>query len=608
MKINKVEHFNNVLLHSPLNDKKSVNSQFSNSKNIKTTQYSTENIKANFMPSFGSLYSNYEMTKFIKLLEKTKVNGETLLSQLDDRSFETDENFDMTEWLYFIAHFDMKKNGEEKSFLEKFLSKTTFHKFFYSKDFCPTDVIELINAMGTIISSADFKRHFEILNLISDVESSNYSEKERVETLKYFLNLKDKQGNKIFDTQNPRMSKLSTYKFLINIDPSSVDCSNLQMLLELVSNGVVGNHIFEFLPQDGHFSQTVIDDIDKLYNAYINNIKPIDAFIPTYETKEKAQKELNIGDAFEINGEKNIFIKTGENTSIQLKITKQKYFELFPPIERFATTQNLIGNCWEISVLQGIYANPKTRHILLNMFSQEGEDLTIKYPNGVNGDVLFKNSELPNGEDIDCYSQSAKGFQLLEYADGKEVQSSKIRKYRLHLVSLAMKNPKLSSIKRTKFEEMINCYGAENLKIEYDQNEKEWNIGVLKKTPYGYSNAEVMGRDGGSPLDLFVRLGFENIDEFMLDEEDADAFLLNPENFKSNIIILTTKNIDFFFENIEMADRHAYLISSVNVDKNGEIVSYNILNPWGIVEQTLTLEELKKYGAAITYANNLEEG
>lgn len=608
MKINRIEHFNNVLHYSPIQKNKENVPQSLCKKDIKTVQYSTETIKANFIPSFKSIYTDYGMDNFLKLLDRTKVNGESLLSQLDDRSFENDENFDISEWVNFLTLFDIKGLDDNKTYLESFLSKTTFSEFFYSQDFCPTDVIELINDLRKPIAVSDFGKLFKILDLISDVDSSKYNEKERVQTLRYFYDLKDKDGNKLFDVQNPRLSKFSTYKFLINIDPSSVESSNLQMLLELVSNGIVANHIFEFLPQDGHFSKPVIDDIDKLYNAYINGLEPIDAFIPTYETKEKAQKELKIGDTFELNGEKNIYIKTSEDESIQLKITKEKYFELFPPIKRFATTQNLIGNCWEISVLQGIYANPKTRHILLNMFSQKGEDLTIKYPNGVNGDVLFENGELPNGEDMECYSQGAKGFQLLEYADGKEIQSSKIRKYRLHLVSLAMKDPKLSAIKRAKFEEMVNRYGVENLKIEYNQKEKEWNIDVFEKTPYGYKTAEVMGRDGGSPLDFFVRIGFKNIDEFMLSEEDASAFLSNPENFKSNIIILTTKDIDFFFENIEMADRHAYLISGVNIDENGKVISYNILNPWGMVEQTLTLEELKKYGVAITYANNLEEG
>lgn len=607
MKISKIEHFNRISTHPPLQNKKGSIKQELSFRAIKSTQYSAENIKANFMPVFRALPQNNEMDAFLELLERTQVNGQSLLSQLSDRSFETDENFDISEWGYFITLFDNKKDGDNKTYLERFLSKTTFPDFFYSKDICPTDILEIINEMRKPINYNHFRKLFAIVDLIADVENSKYSEKERIQTLKYFLDLKDKQGNKIFDVMNPRQSKISTYKFLIDIDPSSVDCSNLQMLLEVISSGIVGNHIFEFLPKDGHFTPKVIEDIDKLYNAYANGIEPIDAFIPTYKNKERAQKELKIGDVFEINGEENIFIKTEEDKSIQLKITKEKYFELFPPIERFATTQNEIGNCWEISVLQGIYTNPQTRHLLLSMFSQQGKNLAIKYPNGVNGDVFFENGELPKDEDLDCYSQGAKGFQLLEYADGKEIQSAKIRTYKLHLAYLSIKNPKLSAIKKARFEEMIKSYGAENLKIEYDQNEKEWYIGVLNKTPYGYNNAEVMGRDGGSPLDFFVRLGLKDIDEFTFKDNDVDEFLSNPQNFKSNIFILTTKDIDLSCEDQDMADGHAYLISSVNLDKEGKIISYNILNPWGMIEQTLTLEELKKYGAAITFANYSDE-
>ena len=79
-----------------------------------------------------------------------------------------------------------------ETYLEKFLSKTTFAEFFYSQDFCPTDVIELINDLRKPIAVNDFGKLFKILDLISDVESSNYSEKERVQTLRYFLNLKEK--------------------------------------------------------------------------------------------------------------------------------------------------------------------------------------------------------------------------------------------------------------------------------------------------------------------------------------------------------------------------------------------------------------------------------
>ena len=46
---------------------------------------------------------------------------------------------------------------------------------------------------------------------------------------------------------------------------------------------------------------------------------------------------------------------------------------------------------------------------------------------------------------------------------------------------------------------------------------------------------------------------------------------------------------------------HAYMITP-NCDANGNIKDYNVLNPWGIVETTLTLDEIKKYGLEISIA------
>ena len=282
----------------------------------------------------------------------------------------------------------------------------------------------------------------------------------------------------------------------------------------------------------------------------------------------------------------------------------QKYFELFPPIERFGTTQNQIGNCWEISVLQGLYFNPKTRHFVLNLFSQQGENIIVNYPKGGYGDVIFINGEFPTDEDLDFYSQGAKGFQLLEYTDGKEVQNSKIREYRMHLLALEIKDPELSAIKRTNFEEMLKQYGSENLRVEYDYKEKEWIVEEYKREPFGYPTIETMGRDGGYALNILMRVGFKNIDELMIDEEETDLFLKDPQNFDSGIVIWISNHNEEQCENRNLTDGHAYFLSSPNLDKNGNIVDYNLINPWGIIEQRLTFGELKEYGSAIIYAKN----
>lgn len=552
---------------------------------------------------FETFWDYKGIPNLLNLFNSTVVNGKTILSQLDDFTFIADEDFDVTEWELFISTFDSKKESEEKTYLEKFLGSNSFAELFYSQEFSPSDILEVRDKIELSIGLGNFvpNRFFEVMDLVANVENSKYSQTERTQALNYFIGLKDKNGERIFNVSNPRHSKISTYNYFMNVDPSSVDASNIQMLIELVQQGVVGKHIFEFLPLDGKVSPYISSDIDKLYNAYVNGVEPIDEFVPTFDTVHNAHRQLKTGDVYEIDGEENIYIINNEYTSTPLQLTKQKYFELFPPIERFGTTQNQIGNCWEISVLQGLYSNPKTRHIILNLFRQNGDDVIIKYPNGGFGEVIFENGNLPNGEDLDYYSQGAKGFQLLEYADGKEVQNSKIREYRIHLNVLAKTEPELAKIRIAELEEMLDYYGPENLRVEYDYNEKDWIVEEYKKEPFSYPSIETMGRDGGYALNLLNRVGINSIDELMMNEEETELFLNNPESFDSSIIVWISNRDEELCEKKNLTDGHAYFLSGVNTDDSGNIVNYNLINPWGVVEQCLSFDELKEYGSAIIY-------
>ena len=552
---------------------------------------------------FETFWDYQGIPNLLNLFSTVQANGETLLSQLDDFSFIADEDFDVTEWELFISLFDSKKEGEEKTYLERFLNKNSFSDLFYSKEFSPSDVIAVRDKIEISLGLGNYNpdRFFKVMDLISNIEGSKYNQSEKIQALNYFLGLKTENGEKLFDVQNPRHSKMSTYEYLMNIDPTSVEASNMQMLIELVQAGVVGKHVFEFLPSKAKITPNIAEDIDKLYNAYISGKAPIDEFIPTFKNIIKASEQLSVGDVYEIEGEDFIYIINNEYSSTQLQLTKQKYFELFPPIERFGTTQNQIGNCWEISVLQGIFSNPKTRQLVLRLFSQEGEKLVVEYPNGNYGKVVFPSGQLPIKEDLSGYSQGAKGFQLLEYADGKEVQDAKIREYIRHVSSL---EPELAKIKMGELEEMIDYYGGENIFLDYSYKDRDWVIEEYQKTPSGYDNAEIMGRDGGYSLNLLIRLGLKQAEELMTDDDNFDDFLNNLDNFNSHIVIWTTNRNEELCEERELTDGHAYFISSANVDENGKIIDYNVINPWGIVEQRLTLDELKEYGSAIIYGGN----
>lgn len=545
---------------------------------------------------FSWLYPKYmdDMADFLSLLDKVKVGDKSLLSQLDDFSFIADENFDISEWAIFIELFDDKNAGDDKTYLERFLNKNTFSELFYSKEFSPSDIIHIMNEYQPSPKTWSIRKTREILELLCDVESSKYNAIERTNALHYFIHLEDNAGQKILKPQNRRESLISTYKYFINVDPSSVAASNAQMLLELVSNGVVNNHIFEFLPKDGNLSPQVTDDIDKLYEAYTTGKKPIDVFIPTFKSEKSAKEHLKTGETYENKWNKKLYMFEKDGSFTELKIDKKTYFELFPPIERFATTQNLIGNCWEISPFQAMYNNPNTRSMLLKLFSQDGNNIIVKFPNGECERTVFYNGSMSfNDADIDMYSQGAKGFQLLECADGKELQQGKIKLCRELLERCITIEPSEGNKqKKIDFENMISKFGTSHVLVKSNYNTGDTTF-KYSKEPVEYTL-----RDGGYTLYLLNRLGFKNRSEMHVSEENTEVFMKDPKNIDDSIIIWSTKHDEDLCEKYGIADGHAYFINGYNLDKNGVIETYNVVNPWGMTQVKMTYEELKRTGSA----------
>ena len=280
----------------------------------------------------------------------------------------------------------------------------------------------------------------EILDVIRNFSSSKYSSPdEYFEAYKYFKELTNVDGEDVFKNNEDRMSHSEVINYLLSIDPSSIESSNLEMLAQLVKDGVVDNHVFKYLPQEGKINPAVTQDIDKLYNAYMLGVDPIDAFVPTFDSLDEAMsggsesmlytgtyKELKVGDVFQVDGEDFVRIKTSDTESEMLKLTRDKYFELFPPIERYASTQNRIGNCWEITGINTILCDPDTRVSVFRLFSQDGDDVIIQFPNGRCGEIRFTGGQMPAISDPNYYSEGALGVQMLEFADGKEMQQDLI--------------------------------------------------------------------------------------------------------------------------------------------------------------------------------------
>ena len=156
----------------------------------------------------------------------------------------------------------------------------------------------------------------------------------------------------------------------------SAQASNYEMLLQLIDEGKLPVNLAATGFKDVGFNKNALSDIDLLFNSYAEGQNPKDVFVPEFESHKEAFNSLKTGDVYHLKGKRNIFIITNPERKKELGLTKETYLELFPPVERFAYTQQEQGNCWFISTLDALYSNPKTRYEILKCF-RENEDGTL---------------------------------------------------------------------------------------------------------------------------------------------------------------------------------------------------------------------------------------
>lgn len=157
---------------------------------------------------------------------------------------------------------------------------------------------------------------------------------------------------------------------------SGVEESYFDMLYDLVKDEKLSPSVLEGLSKQNSISRRTREDLDKLYEAYINNEDIVEKFVPKFENEEQALSSLPIGEVCQIGENEHISIKTKDDKIEDLFLTPETYFELFPPIERFATCQNEQGDCYLLASVDSIYQNPSTRHLVLRLF-KENPDNTV---------------------------------------------------------------------------------------------------------------------------------------------------------------------------------------------------------------------------------------
>jgi len=301
-----------------------------------------------------------------------------------------------------------------------------------------------------------------------------YSKEEYIEFFNYFKNLKTPEGYSILGAgelaskmsenfaEGITQTKANEILFknideILNIDPSSTQASYMFTMLELIQTGEINPSALRALEKASSLrtmaeflldantgsletndkwvlSNNVKKDIDLLYETIIKNqdktnlkTELAQSYTPTFKNENEALEQIALGESFSLEGENKIRIKTSDTTSQLMNISKERYYELFPPIERFASSQQILGDCYCIETLMSLYCDPATRSNVVKLFSEdEMGNLTIRFPNGPL-DIKLKDGKLPQG-DTDVYSSGALGFKLLEYAYGMNLYENQISK------------------------------------------------------------------------------------------------------------------------------------------------------------------------------------
>ena len=110
------------------------------------------------------------------------------------------------------------------------------------------------------------------------------------------------EETKIKKTKND-YSKVEEY--INSLSNDSAKLQDIDDLITLVQKGKLDKKVLNFLNKDSQIPQVISDDLAILRTK---NKKIIDAFIPEFKNKEEAITSTNIGDVFQIKGNKTVSI------------------------------------------------------------------------------------------------------------------------------------------------------------------------------------------------------------------------------------------------------------------------------------------------------------
>ena len=220
-----------------------------------------------------------------------------------------------------------------------------------------------------------------------------------------------------------------------------------------------------------------------------NNGNPIDDWTLNYffEQNSNFRQKIPSGEVANING--HMYVNDGGHLT-KLELSKETFKALFPIEERHKINQGGLGDCWLVSSMGALMDSPKGRASIYKMFSQDGNDILVKFPDS-DEPIRFKNGKLNNLAPVsmwmdgykpqigfgDGHVSASKGIRMLEQAysihrnDGYGNANIKDK----DIQDIFFMNKQMKRLKGGWQTEAIgNIVGEDHVVIRSASNEKEY--------------------------------------------------------------------------------------------------------------------------------------
>lgn len=197
-------------------------------------------------------------------------------------------------------------------------------------------------------------------------------------------------------------------------------------LLDLIKAGRVDESILKNIDGNSFLSNRTLKDIRKIANG--------ESLITTLKNPSELNnisKHVEYGEVCELNGK--LYVNDN-GQAVEIKLSRQKFEELFPPLTRVSFEQNALGDCWLVSTIDNLMDMPGGRVALYKLFEQQGDDVLIKFP-GVNESIKFPNGKslkTPSGKQVVSPGQKTKGSGAEGTAEGIMMIEQAYAVHRLH--------------------------------------------------------------------------------------------------------------------------------------------------------------------------------